>query len=247
MLRFIFIALFAFVLTACKTTTTQDLYGKQTDKQIFTHAESEIARGNYDTAVKDLEALDTLYPFSDYSQQGQLDLIYAYYKSGDNVSALAAADRYMRLYPRSPSVDYALYMKGLANMGPEPSWVDRWTLADPAQRDFGNMEAAYQTFHVLIERFPNSQYVPEARKHMQYIRNLMAQHQLEVAQYYMKRKAYVAAVNRATTVVENYPNTQQVKPALQIMVDAYTQLNQPQLANSARQMLVERYPDTKTQ
>ena len=90
---------------------------------------------------------------------------------------------------------------------------------------------------VLLERYPESKYAPEARKHMQYIRNLMAQHQLEIAQYYMKRKAYVAAVNRATNVVETYPHSKQVRPALQIMVEAYTQLNQPQLANSARQML----------
>jgi outer membrane protein assembly factor BamD len=238
------VAILAIFLVACKTTTTAELYGGSSDEQIFNHAESQIAKGNYETAVKDLEALDTLYPFGRYSEQGQLNIIYAYYKSGDNESALAAADRYIRLYPRSPSIDYAYYMKGLANMGRPHGWVDKWTRADPAQLDSANLQEAYKDFALLVKRYPNSQYTDDARQRMARIVGIMAQHELEVAEFYMVRKAYVASANRANTVATEYPGMPQVPAALAIMIEAYTALNEPQMANAARQRLLSGFPDS---
>lgn len=244
MTKILSIALFVLFLTACKTTTTAELYAGNSDEQIFTHAQSELAKGNYETAAKDFEALDTLYPFGRYSEQGQLDIIYAYYKNGEYESALAAADRYIRLYPRSPSVDYAYYIKGLANSGRPNGWVDSWTTADPAQLDMTGMQEAYKDFALLTQRYPNSKYAPDARQRMARIIGLMAQHQLEVAQYYVVRKAYVAAANRAATLVREYPGMPQVAPALAIMIEAYTALNQPQMANDARQVLANKFPSS---
>lgn len=238
------IILCALFLVACKTTTTADLYGSRSGEQIFSHAEAQLAKGNYETAVADLEALDTLYPFGRYSQQGQLNIIYAYYKNNDNDSALAAADRYIRLYPRSPDIDYAFYMKGLANMGRPHGFVDRFTRADPAQLDLSNMEAAYKDFDLLVRRFPKSRYAPDARVRMNEIVNTMSQKQLEIAQFYMVRKAYVAAANRGNRVVQEFPRTPQVPQALGVMIEAYAALNQPQMANNARQRLIAGFPES---
>ncbi len=244
LLFLVFIALCSFMLVGCKTTTLDQQYKGQTDKQIFDRAEHNLKRGRFETASKDFEALDTLYPFGEYSQQAQLDIIYAYYRNGDADSALAAADRYIRLYPRSSDIDYVYYMKGLIDMGPQENWLDRWIRTNPTYRDVSGMEQAYQDFSLMIERFPQSSYVPEARKRMQYIRNVLAQHYLQIAQYYERRKAYVAAANRAGDVVRNYPGTPQVTPALGVMVRSYRALGETSMANDALQVLVNNYPNS---
>ncbi|MDF3054845.1 MAG: comL [Gammaproteobacteria bacterium] len=237
MIQILLTVLLSIFLLACKTTTTADVYGNDTDEQIFTHAEAQLAKGNYEAAIRDLEALDSLYPFGRYSEQGHLVIIYAYHKHGDSASALAAADRYIRLYPRSSGVEYALYMKGLANVGRPQGLLARVTQAGSSQLDMNSLEAAYKEFSVLVERFPNSKYAPEARQQMNRIVGLMSQHQLEVAQYYMSRKAYVAAANRATRIVKEYPGTPQVGPALGILVEAYTALGETEMANDARRRM----------
>jgi outer membrane protein assembly factor BamD len=245
LLLLIFIALCSFMLTACKTTTLEQQYKGKNEKQIFERAERDLARGNYDTAAKGFEALDNLYPFGPYAQQAQLDIVYAYYKNNDAESALAAADRYIRLYPRSPDVDYVYYMKGLVGMGVSESWLDYWTRTSIADRDVSGLDQAFKDFGTLVQRFPDSKYAPEARKRMAYIRNLLAAHNLRIAQYYYNRKAYVAAANRAGDVVKNYPGAPQVIPALEIMVDSYRALGETDMANDARQILVNNYPNSQ--
>ncbi len=248
MIRFYSIIVLTFLVllvTGCKTTEPFETYKGATAKEIFTSAEHKLAAGHYESAAKDFEALDTLYPFGEYSQQGQLDLIYAYYKKGDdNESALAAADRYIRLYPRSPDVDYAYYMKGLINMGASESWLDRWIRSDPAQRDLSGMDQAFNDFNLLVQRFPSSPYAADARARMIYIRNLLARRQLEVAQFYFKRKAYVAAANRANRVVEFYQGSPAVVPALAIMYQSYIALGENDLARNTLQILIRNYPNT---
>lgn len=232
-------------LASCKTTEPYSEYKSRSDKQIFEQAENHLARGNSEVAIKDFEALDVLYPFGEYSQQGQLDIIFAYYKHGDTDEALAAADRYIRLYPRATDVDYAYYMKGLINLGPPEGWMERWLRAEKAQLDVSGLEQAFADFNVLIERFPVSKYVPDARSRMLYIRNLLAQHQLELSRYYLERKIYVAAANRASEVVDHYPSAPQVIPALGVMVEAYRALGQEKMANDALQVLQSNYGGTK--
>lgn len=244
-LPFIALLLVALILSACKSTEPFAAYKGANAKEIFDRAEANLGRRHYEAAVKDFEALDTLYPFGDYSQQGQLDIIYAYYKKGDVESALAATDRYIRMYPRAANVDYAYYMKGLINMGPADSWLEHWTKTSPSQRDLSNLDEAFQNFNLLIERFPNSAYAADARNRMVYIRNILAQRQLELAQYYLERKVYVAAANRASNVVLHYQGAPQVLPALAIMVKSYRALGEDAMANNALQVLTTSYPNSK--
>lgn len=243
-LLFIFITMISLFLVGCQTTTLEQQYQNQNEKQIFDRAERNLAKGNYETASKDFEALDTLYPFGSYAQQAQLDIIYAYYRNNDTDSALAAADRYIRLYPRSSDVDYAYYMKGLINMGAPETWIDRWIRTSPADRDTTGLDQAFKDFATLIQRFPQSDYAVDAKKRMAYIRNLLAAHHLRIAQYYFNRKAYVAAANRANDIVKDYQGAPQVIPALAMMVESYRALGENDLANAALQLLRDNYPNS---
>ncbi len=235
----------ALALAACKTTDDSYLgYKGQTAEQIFSRGENNLLHRKYEDAAKDFEALDTLYPFGAYSQQSQLDIIYAYYRSGNNDSALAAADRYIRLYPRGPNVEYAYYLKGLVNIGTD-GWVERWGRTNPAERDTSSLEQAFSDFNELVQRFPDSPYTADAKRRMIYIRNLLAQHQLEVAQFYFRRKAYVASANRASNLVQTYQGAPQVIPALVIMVQSYRALGEVDLANETMRVLTSNYPTAK--
>ena len=134
----IIILLIACLLVACKTTNSLDAYQQLSDKQIYEHSKENMKKHHYEQATKDFEALDTLYPFGDYSQQAQLAIITAYYKNDDKESALAAIDRYIRLYPRADNVDYAYYMKGVINAGSEENWFFSWVHAKPAKKDISS-------------------------------------------------------------------------------------------------------------
>jgi outer membrane protein assembly factor BamD len=244
--RIIALVIATCLFTACKTTAPLDAYQGLTDKQIFDRAEINAQKKNPEQAVKDFEALDTLYPFGQYSQEGQMNIIDAYYRSGDNDAAIAAADRYIRLYPRANDLVYAYYMKGIISKGPKESWYERWLQSDPSKREIASQEDALEYFDTLIERFPNTQYAAEAHGHVNEIRNRIAQHELEIAQYYLRRQTYVAAVNRAAELVKNYPRaTQQVAPALDVMIQSYRALNQLDMANNAQRVLQNKYPDSK--
>jgi outer membrane protein assembly factor BamD len=242
-IRILLILIATLIIAGCAPTATLDLYKNKTARQIFTSGEHAMAKGDYEQAVQDFEALDTLYPFGPFAEQGQLDIIFAYYKNNDPASALGAADRYIRLYPRSPNVDYAYYMKALINYGRGETWFQHVFPTDPAQRDLGYMEQSFRDFNELSRRFPDSPYAQDARMRMAYIRNLLAQHELNIAQYYMRHKAYVAAANRAGGIVENYQGAPQVIPALGIMVEAYRALGETRLANNVLQVLELNFPN----
>jgi outer membrane protein assembly factor BamD len=234
-IRIIALIIAACLFSSCKTTTSLDAYQGLTDKQIFERAEKHIQKHSYEQAAKDLDALDTLYPFGQYSQQGQLEIINAYYQADDHDAALAAADRYIRLYPRADNVDYAYYMKGIINKGPAESWYEKWWHAAPAERDVTPQRDALESFGILIERYPSSRYTPEVHGYIAALRSEIAQHELEIAQYYLRRHAYVAAANRAASLVEEFPGTPQVAPALDVMVKSYHALNEPVMADRALQ------------
>lgn len=232
------------LLAGCKTTESYDAYKGQTAEQIFSRGENNLMHRHYDAAAKDFEALDTLYPFGAYAQQSQLDIIYAYYRADNTDLALAAADRYIRLYPRGPNVEYAYYLKGLINMGYD-GWMERLGRTNPADRDVTSLEQAFSDFNELVQRFPDSAYTPDAKRRMVYLRNLLAQHQLSIAQFYFQRKAYVASANRASYLVQNYQGSPQVIPALAIMVQSYRALGETDMANDALRVLTLNYPNAK--
>lgn len=235
---------FALTLVACATANGPD-FTKLSEKQIFNGGEQALAKHNYKEAIDYFEGLQANYPFSKDAEQTQKQVMFAYYKNGDMPSAIAAANRYIRLFPRSPHVDYAYYIKGLADLSENRGVVMRYLPLDLETRDLSGLRDAFNDFSLLLQLFPESPYAPAARQHMVYLRDLLAKHEITVAQYYMRREAYVAAANRASYVVNHFQHAPDVQTALVIMVKAYTQLQEKQMAQDAYRVLQLNYPKHK--
>jgi outer membrane protein assembly factor BamD len=248
----------SFALTGCETLKSltgsgsagaekPDEYKGWNAKQFYTDAKEAMQKGNYQKAIQLYEALESRYPFGEYSAQTQLDLAYAYYKNEENESAAAAIDRFIKLNPRSEHIDYAYYLKGLISYNRNMTFLNRFIPTDVTQRDTGNSVEALNIFLELERRFPNSKYLPDARKRVMALRNLIAMHEVKIARFYLKRKAYVAAVNRASAVVKEYQNTAAIPAAvpyaLQVMQEAYTKLGMTELAQDTQQIYNQNYPD----
>jgi len=205
--------------------------------KLYSEASSELDSGNYATAAEYYEKLEARYPFGRYAMQSQLDVAYAYYKAEEPEQAIAAADRFIKLFPQNPYVDYAYYLKGIINYNRSVGFLDRYIPTDPSQRDPGSALDAFQDFAELVRRFPDSKYAPDARQRMLYLRSNLARHEVNVARYYVRRGAYVAAVQRCSYVIENFQRTSAVEDALEVMVDAYKRLEQDKLAADAERVL----------
>lgn len=244
LIKYLSLLVLAILISGCAPTKVEDQFKGMTSEQIFAGGEKNMAKHKYDVAIKYFEGLETLYPFGPNAQQAQMDLIYAYYRNGDSALALAAADRYIHLYPTASDVDYAYYMKGLVNYDRSQSWLQRKFKSDVAENDLTDYNLAFVNFTELLQRFPNSKYAPDAQKRMVYIRNLMAQHELESARFYMVHKAYVAAANRATYIVEHFQGSPQVVDALVILVKANRALGLNAQANNALRVLQLNYPNS---
>lgn len=212
-------------------------------QRLYDEARGALDAGYYDRAVEYYEKLEARYPFGVHGQQALLDLSYAYYKSEDHDAAISTADRFIKLYPRHDAVAYALYLRGLSNFNRGKGITQRFLPIDLSQRDSGGNQQAFQDFAELVKRFPDSRYVEDAKLRMIYLRNLLAEHEIEVANYYMRREAYVAAAQRAKNVVESYPRTTSVPAALAIMAKAYKVLEMPDLAEDALRVLEINYPN----
>ncbi len=206
--------------------------------KLYAEASDELNSGNYKTAVDYYEKLEARYPFGRYAMQAQLDVAYAQYKADEPELAIAAADRFIKLYPQNPYVDYAYYLKGIVNYNRSVGFLDRYIPTDPSQRDPGSALDAFQDFSELVRRYPNSKYAADARQRMVYLRSNLAKHEVNVARYYMKRGAYMAAANRSTYVIERFQRTSAVEDALEILVQAYTAIGEDKLAEDARRVLV---------
>jgi len=253
LIKFLFICCLGLSLQGCGTlkelfssdsdSSEEDEYATWNAEQFRTQAKAAVDNGNYDKAIKLYEALESRYPFGEDSAQTQLDVAYAYYKNDDPESAVAAADRFIKTNPRNSSVDYAYYLKGLVNYNRGIGFIDRFLPTDTSQRDPGDARTAYENFAELIRRFPASKYVPDARQRMIALNNNLAMHEVHVARFYIKRKAYIAAVNRASGVVEKYQRTPAVPYALQIMQEAYTELGMTDLAKDTASVYELNYPN----
>lgn len=222
-----------------------EIYKGQSAEQLYTDAETDLAKGHYSGAVQRFEALDSLYPFAPQSEQAHLDIIYAYYRTGDDASTVAAADRFIREYPGNPHVDYAYYLKGLANYRSDRSWFTRYLPLDAAERDAGSAKQAFNDFSDLLKLYPNSYYASDARQRMVYLRNMLARHEVAIAQYYYQRAAYVAAINRASYVVQHYQRTPSTAKALVIMTRSYRALKLTDRAAETLQILMLNYPNSR--
>lgn len=231
-------------MTACSLIPEQiDVTKNWSASKFYSEAKRALAEGDYEEAIQYYEQLEARYPFGKYAQQSQIEVAYAYYKYDEPDSALAAADRFIKLYPRHPNIDYVFYLKGLVNFNAGKDLLSRYLPQDPTQRDPGTARAAFDDFSILIRKYPQSKYVKDARQRMIFLRNNLAEYEVHVAKYYMRRNAYVAASNRAKYVVENYQQTTAVPKALAIMARAYKYLGLNDLSNDALRVLQLNYPD----
>lgn len=230
------------MLTGCKNEGT-DNYKGMSASQIYQQAEENMANENYALAVKDYEALECRYPYGEFSDKSQIKLIEAYYKHGDSALALTAADKYIRLNPRNRQVDYALYLKGLVTYDQNYNFQFRYLPLDRSSRDPSSAQESFDIFKELIERFPNSQYVPEARKRMMFLREQLASYEIQVAEYYLNRDANLSAANRATYILVHFQGTSIIPRALAVQVVAYRAMCMEAEANAALRTLQANYPD----
>lgn len=218
-----------------------DEYADWSAERFYTEARQALKEQRYDKAVKLYEKLEARYPFGQYATQVQLDIAYSYYKNDEPDSAIAATERFIKLNPTHPNVDYAYYLNGLVNYNRGISFIDRFLPTDSSQRDPGPALDSYKEFETLINRFPNSRYVDDSNQRIIALRNNLAMHEIHVADFYMRREAYLAAARRCAEVIRKYQRTQAVPLALQIMERAYRKLNMPDMADDAARVYALNY------
>ncbi|MGI9228978.1 MAG: outer membrane protein assembly factor BamD [Gammaproteobacteria bacterium] len=214
-----------------------------TVERLYAEAKDALYSGYYKKAVEYYEFLETRFPFGVYGQQSLLDLAYAYYKTEDAEAATAACDRFIKLYPQNPHVDYAYYLKGLINFNKGKGFTERFLPMDLSQRDQSPSLTAFDAFAELLEKYPHTQYAEDAQKRMVYLRENIAKHEIHIANYYMKRGAYIAAANRARYVVESYQRTPSVPDGLIIMARSYRVLEMDDLFDDTMRVLDLNYPN----
>lgn len=216
--------------------------------KFYTEAKEKLNEGNYSAAIKLYESLEARYPYGRIAQQAQLETAYAYYKNEEQASAITAADRFIKLHPNHVNVDYAYYIKGLS------SFNDNWGMMsfllkgplkqDMSERDSKASRESFENFKELASRFPESKYAADARQRMAYLINAVAMSEIHAARYYMKRKAYIAAANRAQNAITEYPRTPATEEALYIMARAYEELEMNDLRDDAERVMRVNFPDS---
>ena len=233
----------ALLLAGCSDNPTKPQ--ELTEKEYYEQASEALENNNYLVAVERLRELESRYPFGQYAEQAQLELIYAQYQTGDMDAVLASSERFIRLHPLHAQVDYAYYMRGLATYDLGFSFVERYLPHELSRRDQRPLQDAFNYFSELLTRFPDSPYNADARARMVYLNDRMASYELGVAQYYMKRHAYVAAANRAQKIVLNYQKTSSVADALALQVEAYQLLELETESQQALALLTLNFPEHK--
>lgn len=217
-------------------------------QKFYTEAKEKLSDGNYSAAIALFESLEARFPYGRFAQQAQLETAYAYYKDQEQASAIAAADRFIKLHPNHANVDYAYYLKGLANFNDNwgiMSYVMQGVLKqDMSERDSKASRESFEHFRILVTRYPDSKYAPDARQRMAHLINVVAMSEIYVARYYMRRKAYIAAANRAQFALREYPTTPATEEALFIMVKAYDLLGLDDLRDDAERVLQQNFPDS---
>jgi outer membrane protein assembly factor BamD len=232
------------LLVGCSSIPTDPTleYAGKNPQTIYQESQTALSKKQYKKAIGALEALDTLYPSSPYQSPALLHLIYAHHQAKDYLSADMIAERYIHLFPRSPHVDYAYFMKGVANFDADHSFAERYLAINHAKRDISSSYKAFADFQQLLLHFPHSPYSIDARQRMVYLRRQFAQQELLIANYYLRQHLAVAAANRASQVVLHYQGTDQTEEALGILVKAYTELGLNDRAQQMRGVLKQNYP-----
>lgn len=233
----------ALLLAGCSSTSDDKTAGWSPNK-IYAEAKDELSSGGYEKAIALFEKLEGRAAGTPLAQQAQLDKAYAQYKSGEAAQAIATLDRFMKLHPASPALDYALYLKGNINFNDDLGMFAAITRQDLAERDQKASKESFESFKELLSRFPASRYAPDASLRMTYIVNSLAQSEVHVARYYFDRGAYVAAINRAQVAISDYQGVPAAEEALYIIVKSYDALGMTQLRDDAKRVLEKNYPQT---
>jgi outer membrane protein assembly factor BamD len=233
------------LLGACAGSGEKDETANWSAQRLYGEAKDSMASKDWGQAIKYFEKLEARYPYGRYAQQAQLEIAYSYWKDSERASAIAAADRFIRLYPNHPNVDYAYYLKGLINFNENTGLLAGLSDPDMSERDPKATREAFASFKELATRFPNSKYTPDAIARMRYLVNSLASHEVHVARWYMRRGAYVAAANRAQYAVREYPGAPATEEAMYIMVMAYGKLGLNDLCDDAYRVLRANFPQSR--
>jgi outer membrane protein assembly factor BamD len=229
-------------LAAC--SDEEDEFADSGEQELYDLGMRSVQSGNWDQAIRVFQQIEAAFPFGQYAAQSQLELIYSYYKNGEAEAARAAADRFIRLYPDNPNIDYVYYMKGMSFYSEDSPMLGRYMPTDPSKRDPGKARESFADFAQLLQLFPNSEYAADARARMIYLRNLLAAYEIHVSEFYIERQAYLAALTRARYVIENYQGAPQVPRALEIMTEMYLRMGLNDLADQSLVVLRQNYPDS---
>ncbi len=213
--------------------------------KLYAEAKTAMSDGAYDKAIKYFEKLEARYPYGRFAQQAQLEVAYAHYKQQDKVQAIAACDRFIRLHPNHPNVDYAYYLKGLVNFNEDLGLLGYVSNQDLTERDPKAAQESFEAFKALVNQFPNSKYAKDSALRMAYLVNTLASHEVHVARYYMKRGAYVAAVNRAQSSIKTYPDAPANEEALFVMIKAYDALHMADLRDDTERVMRKNFPNSE--
>ena len=243
-LRHSLAVLLGVLVAACGTTGEVDETKGWSAQKLYTEAKSELSARNYDQAIKYYEKLEARYPYGRYAQQAQIEIAYAYFKDDNAAQAVASAERFIKLHPNHPNVDYAYYLRGLANFNDDIGWLGFLTGQDLSERDPKAARDAFDAFKDLVTRFPQSRYAPDSIERMNYLVNALASNEIHVARYYMKRGAYVAAINRVQYSLKSYPRAPANEEGLVIMVQAYDKMGVNELRDDAERVLKKNFPDS---
>jgi len=235
----------AALLSACSSTPKSDDNTPQAVERLYAEAREDMASGSYETAIKSLERVEGRGAGTLLAQQATIDLAYVYYKQGERAQAISTLDRFIKLHPSSPALDYALYLRGLVNFNDNRGLLGSLAGQDLSERDQQASRDAYQSFKQLVDQFPGSKYAPDARLRMDYIVNALAAYELHVARYYYRRGAYVAAANRAQQAVQEFQQAPASEEALYIMVQSYDKLGLAQLRDDADRVLRKNFPNSR--
>ena len=247
MLRSLLAALFAaaaLVAAGCSSLKGEDETLGWSAQRLYGEAKDAMATRDWQKSIKLLEKLEARYPYGRYAQQAQLEIAYANWKDNERASAIAAADRFIKLYPNHPNVDYAWYLKGLINFYELQGVLSWLTTPDMSDRDPKAARDAYFAFKEVLTRFPESRYAEDSRARMRFLVNSLASNEVHVANYYMKRGAFLAAANRAQYAVEHYPQAPAVEEAMAILVRAYDSLGMTDLRDAAGRVLMKNFPES---
>lgn len=213
-------------------------------QRIYSEARDSMNEGGYERAIEMFERLESRYPYGRFAQQAQIEVAYAHYKRNEPALAIAAADRFIRLHPNHPHVDYAYYLKGLVTFNEDLGLLGGLSNQDLSERDPKGAQESFDTFRELVTRFPDSRYAADSQQRMQYLVNSLAAHEVHVARYYFRRGAHVAAINRAKTALSNYPGTPATEEALFLLVRSYDELGMNDLRDDADRVLRLNFPNS---